>query len=103
MPDETFGQEVTDGDGNKHAFLTRIPHIVREAGENKIRELRKKFATNPEVMIVDYTEDAAPSSYEKYAEALSSHSGDGISYRMVCAYGPEEFLAPLVKNLSPLS
>jgi hypothetical protein len=103
MADDTFGSDVVDGDGQKHAFLTRIGHMVREAGDNKIRELRKKFAENPDVILVDYTEDAAPSSYEKYQENLAAHAGEQITYRLLHAYGPEEFLLPLTKNLSRLS
>ena len=102
LPDETFGAPVTDGENQEHAFLTRIAHIVRKAGESKLRELRQKCAENPDVILVDYTEAAAPSCYDTYVKNLSSQSGDQISYRMVSAYGPEEFLVPLTKNLSAL-
>lgn len=103
LPDETFGSDaVTDGDGRAHRFLTRIPHHVREAGDNKMRSLFAQFTDNPDVSVVTYTEDAAPSSYEKYAENLANHSGEEISFRALHIFGPEDVVVPATKNLSRL-
>ena len=102
LPDDTFGYEVTDGDGASHAYLTKIGHYVRKAGQNKMRELRTKFIAEPKVKVVDYTEDAAPADYEEYAHNLASHKGEEIVYRALYIYGPKEVILPLTKNLSRL-
>src|SRR3989344_2020571 len=64
---ETFGHEVTDGDGSKHEYLTKIGHFVRKAGQSKMRDLRAKFLSDTRIKLIDYTEDAAPADYEEYA------------------------------------
>ncbi len=102
LPQETFGRDVVDGDGTPHTYLTKIGHYVRKAGQNKIRDLRTKFLGQPDVKIIDYTEDAAPADYEEYARNLGSHQGEEIMYRAVYIYGPQEIVAPLTKNLSRL-
>ena len=102
IPESTFGREVVDGDGTHHAYLTKIGHYVRKAGQNKMRELRAKLIAEPDVKIVDYTEDAAPADYEEYARNLLSHKGEEIVYRALHIYGPKEIVAPLTKNLSRL-
>ena len=103
LPHETFGPDVTDGDGATHRYLTRIGHIVRKAGQNKLRSLRQALAGNPDVLLVDYTEDAAPADYGEYAETLAKHSGEELKYRALHVYGPEEIIAPLTRNLSRLT
>ncbi|MDP2932533.1 MAG: DUF2000 domain-containing protein [bacterium] len=102
LPQDTFGPDVTDGDGEKHTFLTRIGHYVRKASPNKLVALRQKFATTQGVVLVDYTEDAAPADYEAYTTSLGAHRGPEISYRAIYVYGPEEIIVPLTKNLSRL-
>lgn len=102
LPIETFGHEVKDGDGLPHKYLTKIGHFVRKAGQNKMRELRNKFLANPNVKVVDYTEDAAPADYEEYAKNLASHKGEEIIYRALYVYGPQSVVLPLTKNLSRL-
>ncbi len=102
LPDDTFGKDVTDGDGSTHKFLTNIGHYVREAGQSKLKSLRDELAQIPEITIVDYTEDAAPSSYEEYAASLGRHKGEEIIYRAIHVFGPEEILLPKTKNLSML-
>ncbi|HYP19433.1 MAG TPA: DUF2000 domain-containing protein [Chloroflexia bacterium] len=102
LPQETFGPDVVDGDGATHRYLTRIGHVVRKAGQNKLKSLRQTLAGNPDVLLVDYTEDAAPADYEEYAETLAKHSREELKYRALHVYGPEEIIAPLTKNLSRL-
>ena len=102
MPEETFGPDVVDGEGVSHLYLTNIAHFVRKAGQSKLRSLRAAFAQVPDVKIVDYTEDAAPSTYEIYQRDLGSHSGEQIVYRALHVYGAEERILPLTKNLSRL-
>ena len=102
LPDDSFGPEVVDGDGAPHAFLTRIGHYVRKASAGKLKTLRDTFAAMETVIVVDYTEDAAPADYTAYADALLSHKGDEIVYRAIHVYGPAELVAPLTKNLSRL-
>lgn len=102
MPEDTYGPEVVDGDGNHHAYLTQIGHYVRKASAGKIKALRDTFASMPGVLIVDYTEDAAPADYSAYTAALLSHSGDEIIYRALHVYGPSAAIIPLTKNLSRL-
>jgi hypothetical protein len=103
LPQETFGPDVADGDGVTHRYLTRVGHVVRKAGQSKLKSLRQALAGNPDVLLVDYTEDAAPADYEEYAEALAKHSGEELKYRALHVYGPEELIAPLTKNLSRLA
>jgi hypothetical protein len=103
LPYCTFGENVFDGDGQTHTYLTRIAHIVRKAGQNKIRTLRQKLADQPNVVVIDYTEDAATTDYGEYARSLSDRSGEEIQYRALYIYGPEEIVTPLTKNLSWLS
>lgn len=100
IPDETYGPVVTDGDGREHKALTNIGHHVRKAGGAKLASLRNTFADMPNVIVVDYTEDAAPSDYDEYAKNLSQHKGDEIVYRAVHVYGPADAIIPLTKNLS---
>lgn len=100
LPDETFGADVTDGDGTTHKFLTNISHYVRVAGQSKLRTLRQEFIQNPDVIVVDYTEDAAPVDYSLYAKNLSQHKGEEIIYRAIYVYGPSEFINSKTKNLS---
>lgn len=102
LPVETFGHEVMDGDGLSHAYLTKIGHFVRKAGQSKIRDLRNKFIAEPNVKVIDYTEDAAPADYEEYARNLTSHKGEEILYRALYIYGPQSVVLPLTKNLSRL-
>jgi hypothetical protein len=102
MPADCFGGDVFDGDAVKHTFLTRTPHFVRKCGAGKLRALRQQFAQHPELIVVDYTEAAAPSSYDAYEAALASQKGEQVEYRAVFAFGPEDVLAPLTKNLSRL-
>ncbi len=102
LPESTFGPDAVDGDGSAHRSLTNIAHFVLKASPSKLRSLRAKFMTMPDVSIVDYTDDAAPSDYATYEETLKSHSGDGIVYRAIHVYGPEDVVVPLTKNLSRL-
>ncbi len=102
LPTETFGQDVIDGDGTNHKFLTNISHYVRESGQSKLRTLRAEFIQNSEVVVVDYTEDAAPADYSKYAESLAKHKGEEIIYRAIHVYGPAEYIISKTKNLSML-
>lgn len=102
LPNETFGEDVVDGDGAKHTFLTKIGHYVRKAGGSKIASLRKTFVESEQCIVVDYTEDAAPADYAAYATALSGHKGEQIVYRGIYVYGPDELVIPLTKNLSRL-
>jgi hypothetical protein len=103
LPAETFGPDVIDGDGMTHPYLTRIGHIVRKAGQNKLRSLRQELGGKPGVLLVDYTEDAAPADYEEYARTLAEHSGEEIKYRALHVYGPEDIVGPLTRNLSRLT
>ena len=102
QPQETFGPDVTDGDGSTHKHLTNIAHFVRKAGQGKLKTLRSEFIGIENVTIVDYPEDAAPSDYAHYQENLSKHKGEEITYRAIHFYGPEEILLPKTKNLSSL-
>ncbi len=102
LPIETFGDEVKDGDGLSHKYLTKIGHFVRKAGQNKMRELRNKLINEPEVKIIDYTEDAAPADYEEYRKNLALHKGAEIIFRALYVYGPSSIVLPLTKNLSRL-
>jgi len=103
LPDATFGDDVVDGEGRPHKFLTKIGHYVRKAGQSKLSSLRSKFVESPDVLIVDYTEDAAPADYGAYATSLAGHNGEEIKYRAIYVYGPEAIIVPLTKNLSRLS
>lgn len=100
LPNDSFGDSVLDGDGDRHEFLTRIAHHVRKAGAGKISTLRREFTTDADIVVVDYTEAAAPSSYEDYAQSLSGQRGDEIIYRALYVYGPAEKIIPKTKNLS---
>jgi hypothetical protein len=102
LAQETFGPDIVDGDGATHRYLTRIGHFVRKAGQNKMRNLRKEFEKDPRVLVIDYTEDAAPADYDTYSRDLSQHSGEQIKYRALYVYGPEDIVVPLTKNLSRL-
>jgi hypothetical protein len=100
LPDTTFGRPVCDGDGLEHAGLTCIAHHVRKASGNKLASLRRELASYPEMVVVDYPDAAAPSDYATYTQALVGQKGEAVTYRAVYAYGPEEVLAPLTRNLS---
>ena len=102
LPGETFGSDITDGEGAVHRYLTRIGHIVRKAGQSKMRSIRAVLAGDPRILLVDYTEDAAPSNYAAYASSLSTRAGAEIQYRALYMYGPSEVIGPLTKNLSGL-
>lgn len=102
IDENTFGQDAVDGEGKAHKYLTNIAHHVRKAGQNKIKTLRNTFSENPDVILVDYTEDAAPSDYNEYMRQLSLHKGEQIIYRAIHIYGPGEIIIPLTKNLSRL-
>ncbi len=103
LPEETFGSNVVDADGTAHLYLTKIGHVVRKAGQRKIKSLREVLTGNPGVLMVDYTEDAAPADYSEYSESLARHSGGEVSYRGLYIYGPDEVVGPLTRNLSRLS
>lgn len=103
LPDSTFGPDVVDGDGNTHTYLTNIAHFVRKAGNSKIASLRETFSAHENIHVVDYTEDAAPSTYADYEKALGKHKGEEIVYRALWIYGPSEVIVPLTKSLSKLS
>lgn len=102
LPDDSFGPDTVDGDGNTHLYLTRVGHYVRKATATKLRALRKTFTEIDNVRLVDYTEDAAPADYEAYTSALSSHREEEINYRAIHVYGPADVVIPLTKNLSRL-
>ncbi len=101
LAQETFGSDVVDGDTSTHKYLTNIGHFVRKAGQNKIRTLRKEFL-DQNILVVDYTDDAAPSDYAAYQSAIKNHKGEEIIYRAIWVYGPEEIVTPKTKNLSSL-
>ncbi len=103
LPEETFGPDVIDGDGATHRYLTRIGHMVRKAGQNKLRSLRQELGGKPDVLLIDYTEDAAPADYAEYTQTLAMHSGEELKYRALHVYGPEEIVGPLTRNLSRLT
>jgi hypothetical protein len=102
LPATTFGGLVTDGDGQVHQPLTQIAHFVRKANQSKIRSLRQTCSDAPSIVVIDYTEDAAPSDYNTYTQQLGQHSGEQITYRALYLYGPSEVVYPLTKNLSRL-
>jgi Protein of unknown function (DUF2000) len=106
MPDDTFGGDVVDGDGARHVYLTRTAHFVRKCSPSKLRTLRQQLVQHaeqhPELIVVDYTEAAGPSSYEAYEATLAAQKGEQVEYRAVYAFGPEDVLVPLTKNLSRL-
>ncbi len=101
LPKESFGSDVMDGDNSSHKYLTNIGHYVRKAGQNKIRTIRKEFLDQG-ILVVDYTEDAAPADYQTYEASIKSHKGEEIIYRAIWVYGPEEVVFPKTKNLSSL-
>jgi hypothetical protein len=98
---ETFGTDVVDGDDSIHKYLTNIGHYVRKAGQNKIKTIRKEFL-DAGIMVVDYTDDAAPADYATYTESIKSHKAEEIIYRAIWVYGPEEIVLLKTKNLSSL-
>ena len=102
MPAATFGDTVYDGDLSPHSYLTNIGHMVRKAGQSKIRTIREALINEDSVKIVDYTESAAPSSYDAYEEAIGQLKGEAIEYRAIHLYGPLDIVGPLTKNLSRL-
>lgn len=102
LPQSTFGSDVVDGEGAIHRYLTNIGHVVRKAGQSKMRSIRTALVKSPDVLLVDYTEDAAPVDYNSYSRSLVVHSGEDIKYRAIYIYGPEESVMPLTKNLSRL-
>jgi hypothetical protein len=102
LPDDTFGHDVVDGDNVKHTYLTQIAHFVKKASPAKLQSLRKEFSEMEDTIVLDYTEAAAPSSYEEYEQILSNQKGDEITYRAIYVYGPEESVYPKTKNLSRL-
>jgi hypothetical protein len=102
LPQSTFGSNVVDGEGAIHRYLRSIGHIVRKAGQSKMRSIRALLVKSPDVLLVDYTEDAAPVDYDSYSRSLAEHSGEDIKYRAIYVYGPEESVIPLTKNLSRL-
>ena len=102
LPQETFGPDVVDGDGSTHKYLTQIGHYVRKAGQNKMKTIRKE-CLDKGILVVDYTDDAAPADYAEYTRTIAAHNEDALQYRAVWIYGPEEIVYPLTKNLSKLS
>lgn len=102
LPQSTFGSDVVDGEGAIHRYLTNIGHVVRKAGQSKMRSIRTALVKSLDVLLVDYTEDAAPVDYNSYSRSLVGHSGEDIKYRAIYIYGPEESVMPLTKNLSRL-
>jgi len=102
LSQSTFGSDVVDGDGAIHRYLTNIGHVVRKAGQSKMRSIRASLAKSPDVLLVDYTEYAAPVDYDSYSRSLAEHLGEDIKYRAIYIYGPEEIVMPLTKNLSRL-
>ena len=102
LPDETFGNDVQDGAGDTHKYLTRIGHFVKKAGQSKLRTLREQFSKDPEVLVVDYCDDAAPSDYSEYQKNIALHKGEQIIYRAIHIFGPQSKVVPLTKNLSRL-
>jgi len=50
LPDQTFGPDLIDGDGREHRYLTSVVHVVRKAGQNKLRDLRAYFEGQPGVI-----------------------------------------------------
>ena len=102
MPSTTFGPDVIDGAGARHAALTNIGHFVRKAGQNNLRTVRETLSQEKGVTIIDYCEDAAPSDYSQYAAALGQHSGEQIIYRAIHLYGAETIILPVTRNLSRL-
>ncbi len=101
LPPETFGANVVDGDGSTHTYLTNIGHYVRKAGQSKIKTIRKEFL-DAGIIVVDYTDDAAPADYAAYEESIKSHKSEEIIYRAIWVYGPEDVVLPKTKNLSSL-
>lgn len=101
LPKETFGTDVVDGDGSMHKYLTNIGHYVRKAGQNKMRTIRKEFL-DAGIMVVDYTDDAAPADYVAYEANIKNHKSEEIVYRAIWVYGPEDIVLPKTKNLSSL-
>ena len=98
---ETFGKDVLDGDNSSHKYLTNIGHYVRRAGQTKIKAIRKEFL-EAGIMVVDYTDDAAPADYTAYEESIRTHKSEEIIYRAIWVYGPEDIVLPRTKNLSSL-
>src|SRR3989338_4288282 len=82
LPKETFGVDVTDGDNSMHKYLTNIGHYVRRAGQNKIKTIRKEFL-DAGILVVDYTEDAAPADYVAYTASIKAHKSEEIIYRAI--------------------
>ena len=68
-----------------------------------MKTLRKKFQEAEGIIVVDYTEDAAPSDYQEYLDNLKTHSEEDLSYRALWVYGDRSIIEPLTKNLSRLS
>ncbi len=102
VPLDTFGGDVFDGENQQHKYLTKIGHFIRKAGQSKLRTLRQTFSENPNVILVDYTEDASPADYSQYSSSLADKKGEAIQYRAMYVYGPEAVVVPLTKNLSRL-
>src|SRR3989344_2226582 len=94
---ETFGKDVIDGDNSTHKYLTNIGHYVRRAGQSKIKTIRKEFL-DAGIMVVDYTDDAAPADYAAYETSIKNHKSEEIVYRAIWIYGPEEVVLPKTKN-----
>ena len=102
LPAETFGSDVVDGRGTRHVFLTRIGHVVRKAGSQKLRRVRDELVASPGVVVVDYPEHAAPSDYAQYTAALEQDQGEEIVYRALHVWGPRAVVDRITGNLSRL-
>jgi len=102
LPESTFGHDVVDGEGSTHKYLTKIGHMVRKAGQSKIKTLRDTLGEEADVRIIDYTDDAAPADYEEYARNIGSHTKEQLNYRAIHIFGPHAKVNPLTKNLSRL-
>jgi len=97
-----FGDAVIDGSGSLHHALTNMKHIVRKAGDTKIKTLRAQLLAQPGVTVIDYTEAASTSDYDEYVRTLENQKSDEIIYRAIHILGPQEIVEPLTKNLSRL-
>jgi hypothetical protein len=100
MPESLFGPPALDAQGLEHQPLTCIPHYVRKASRGQLRTLLERARGNPEVQVQDYSEEAAPSTYAAYTQALAVAQPADIVYRAVHVIGPVDVITPWTKNLS---
>ncbi|MDW6004671.1 DUF2000 domain-containing protein [Vibrio mangrovi] len=95
---ELVGEDIKNGDGEKHLGITRIPIPILAGDPNDIKRLRSELM--PHTTLIDFSNIAQTTkNYEDYSNKLASVQNEDIEYLGIAVYGDKKIISKHTGNM----